>query len=175
MKFVMNGGLIIGTMDGANVEIAEEIGAHNMFVFGADVPEIAVFRKQLYEGRKDYIGSRLKRVFETIRNGTFGDVSMIHGLLYGLENGQDHYCVCLDFYPYIEAQDRVDATYRDYHKWTKMAIEGIAYSGKFSSDRTIQEYATDIWKIEPVSIPKPTNNPDARVRSFANLSETGAE
>jgi starch phosphorylase len=108
MKFVMNGCLIIGTMDGANVEIAEEIGAHNMFVFGASVSEVAVFRKQVFEGRRDYLGSRLKRVFDSIRGGTFGDVHVIHQLLYGLENGQDHYCVCLDFYPYIEAQNRVD-------------------------------------------------------------------
>jgi glycogen phosphorylase len=137
MKFIMNGSIIIGTMDGANVEIAEEIGAHNMFIFGALVPEVDQFRKQLYEGRRDYIGSRLKKVFDTIRNGTFGDVSVIHGMLYGMENGGDHYCTCLDFYPYITAQEKVDETYRDQRKWSKMAIEGIAYSGKFSSDRTI--------------------------------------
>jgi starch phosphorylase len=69
------------------------------------------------------------------------------------------------------AQDKVEETYRDYRKWTQMAIEGLAYSGKFSSDRTIQEYCTDIWKIDPVSIPKPSANPEARVRSFANLGE----
>jgi hypothetical protein len=92
-------------------------------------------------------------------------------MLYGIENGGDHYCVALDFYPYIAAQERVDETYKDYRKWTKMAIEGIAYSGKFSSDRTIQEYCRDIWRVEPVSIPKPTTNPNARVRSFANFSE----
>jgi len=103
MKFVMNGGLIIGTMDGANVEIAEEIGAHNMFVFGANVPEVDAFRHSIANGRKDYIGSRLKRVFEAIKSGTFGDLSLVHGMLYGRENGGDHYCVCLDFYPYIEA------------------------------------------------------------------------
>jgi len=171
MKFIMNGSIIIGTMDGANVEIAEEIGAHNMFIFGALVPEVDQFRKQLYEGRRDYIGSRLRKVFDTIRNGTFGDVSVIHGLLYSMENGGDHYCTCLDFYPYITAQEKVDETYRDQKKWCKMAIEGIAYSGKFSSDRTIQEYCQEIWKVSPVSIPKPTTNPNARVRSFANLAE----
>lgn len=171
MKFIMNGSIIIGTMDGANVEIAEEIGAHNMFIFGALVPEVEQFRKQVHEGRRDYIGSRLRRVFDVIRNGTFGDVSVIHGMLYSIENGGDYYCVCLDFYPYITAQEKVDETYRDYHKWSKMAIEGIAYSGKFSSDRTIQEYCQDIWKVSPVSIPKPTADPQARVRSFANLIE----
>lgn len=103
MKFVMNGSLIIGTMDGANVEIAEEIGAHNMFIFGANVPEVDKFRSEIHNGRRDYIGSRLRKVFDTIRNGTFGDVSVIHGMLYSIENGGDHYCTCLDFYPYITA------------------------------------------------------------------------
>ena len=170
MKFVMNGCLIIGTMDGANVEIAEEVGAQNMFVFGANVSEVDNFKKQILNGRRDYLGTRLKRVFDVIRSGTFGDLSCVHGMLYALENGGDHYCLCLDFYPYIEAQEIVDKTYSDYNKWTKMAIEGVAYSGKFSSDRTIQEYCKDIWRVEPVSIPKPTTNANARVRSFANLS-----
>ena len=137
MKFVMNGSLIIGTMDGANVEIAEEIGAKNMFVFGANVQEVENFKHQLQNGRRDYIGSRLRRVFDVIRNGTFGDLSCVHGMLYGLENGGDSYCLCLDFYPYIDAQEKVDATYKDYNLWTKMAIEGVAFCGKFSSDRTI--------------------------------------
>ncbi len=100
-------------MDGANVEIAEEIGNHNMFIFGALINEVSKFRKELHEGRRDYVGSRLRKVFDAIRNGTFGDVSVIHGVLYSLENGGDHYCVCLDFYPYITAQEKVDETYRD--------------------------------------------------------------
>lgn len=75
----------------------------------------------------------------------------------------------------MDAQERVDATYRDYSKWTQMAIEGVAYSGFFSSDRTIQEYCKDIWDVEPVSIPQPSLNPQTRVRSFANLAATGDE
>jgi len=125
----------------------------------------------MWEGYRDYLGSRLKRVFDVIRNGTFGDLSCMFGILNTLESGGDLYVVCHDFYPYLEAQQRVDETYKDYKRWTKMAIEGIAHSGKFSSDRTISEYCRDIWKVEPVSIPKPTSNPNARVRSFANLSE----
>jgi starch phosphorylase len=77
--------------------------------------------------------------------------------------------VCFDFYSYIDAQNKVDETYRDYNKWTKMAIEGLAKSGKFSSDRTISEYCTEIWDIEAVPIPHPTTDPTARQRSFANL------
>ncbi len=82
--------------------------------------------------------------------------------------------MCFDFYPYLDAQARVDETYKNYRRWTKMSIEGVARSAKFSSDRTISEYCKDIWKIEPVPIPKPTLNPNARVRSFANLQEAEA-
>merc|ERR1711957_1002883 len=77
MKFVMNGGLIIGTMDGANVEIAEEIGEKNMFIFGERVDGVNKIRKALYEGQRDYVGSRLQKVFNTINDGFFGDVSII--------------------------------------------------------------------------------------------------
>jgi starch phosphorylase len=171
MKFVMNGGLIIGTMDGANVEIAEEIGEKNMFIFGERVDGVNKIRKQLYEGKRDYLGAKLKRVFETIKSGFFGDTQIIHPILDGLSDGGDHYITCFDFYSYIEAQNVVDATYRDYKKWTQMAIEGIAFSGKFSSDRTISEYCNEIWDIEPVPVPHPSTNPQARTRSFANLAE----
>ena len=78
MKFVMNGGLIIGTMDGANVEIAEEIGEKNMFIFGERVDGVNRIRKELYEGKKGYAGGRLKRVFDTIKSGYFGDTHIIH-------------------------------------------------------------------------------------------------
>jgi len=172
MKFVMNGGLIIGTMDGANVEIAEEIGEKNMFIFGERVEGVNKIRKELWDGKKDYLGSKLKRVFETVKSGFFGDTQIIHPILDGLSGGGDHYITCFDFYTYIDAQNVVDATYRDYRKWTQMAIEGIAFSGKFSSDRTISEYCNEIWDIEPVPVPHPSTNPQARTRSFANLPDT---
>lgn len=140
MKFVMNGGLIIGTLDGANVEIAKEIGEENMFIFGEEVDGVNKIRKELHEGKKNYIGGRLKRVFDTITSGFFGDTSMCHHILTDLTEGRDHYITAFDFYPYIDANDKVDETYRDYAKWTKMAINGIAMSGFFSSDRTISEY-----------------------------------
>ena len=81
MKFVMNGGLIIGTMDGANVEIAEEIGTESMFIFGEDVEGVRRCQKAMYEGRRDYVGGRLKRVFDTIKSGFFGDTGVIHPIL----------------------------------------------------------------------------------------------
>lgn len=88
-------------------------------------------------GKKDYVGSRLTKVFSSIRGGMFGDLSCVGGMIFNIENGNDFYIVCHDFYPYIAAQEKVDETYRNQKLWCKMAIEGIAYSGKFSSDRTI--------------------------------------
>jgi starch phosphorylase len=103
MKFVMNGCLIIGTMDGANVEIAEEIGEENMFIFGERVEGVNKIRKELAEGKKDYVGSRLIKVFTAIKSGLFGDVSVIHDYVDSLCGGNDHYITCFDFYSYIEA------------------------------------------------------------------------
>lgn len=170
MKFVMNGCLIIGTMDGANVEISEECGTENMFIFGKNVQEVGEEKRKMHEGHRDYVGSRLKRVFDTIRSGMFGgDTGAFCNMIDSLVNGQDQYLVCHDFYSYVDAQDRVDATYRDQALWNRMAIECVAKSGKFSSDRTIKQYCEEIWKIDPVSIPHPSQDPKARVRSFANL------
>ena len=115
MKFVMNGCLIIGTMDGANVEIAEEIGKENMFIFGKNVAEVDRARHEMYElHKRDYIGGRLARVFETIKSGRFGgNTQAFVNLIQALEGGRDHYLVCHDFYSYMEAQERVDKAYRD--------------------------------------------------------------
>lgn len=148
MKFVMNGCLIIGTMDGANVEIAEEIGVDNMFIFGKNVAQVSEAKKLMYEGDRSYVGSRLGRVYETIKSGSFGGntQAFIH-MIDNLINGNDNYLVSHDFYSYVEAQERVDAAYKDQAKWCRMAIEGIARSGKFSSDRTISEYADQIWNV----------------------------
>lgn len=103
MKFVMNGGLIIGTMDGANVEIAEKIGEENMFIFGELVDGVDRIRKELYEGKKPKLGARLKRVFDTVTSGFFGDTQMVHHILTDLEEGRDHYITCFDFYSYVDA------------------------------------------------------------------------
>ena len=135
--------MIIGTMDGANVEIAEEIGVENMFIFGKNVAEVSEAKRLMYEGDRSYVGGRLGRVYETIKTGTFGgNTQAFINLIDSLINGGDNYLVSHDFYSYMEAQERVDVAYRDQNKWCRMAIEGIAKSGKFSSDRTISEYAT---------------------------------
>ncbi len=126
MKFAMNGSLIIGTMDGANVEIAEEIGnvtilyqgRENMFTFGSDVKEVKEKRsqvimgkelnKQMYDhNKKDYVGGRLKQVIEAIYSGQFGNLSQIHPMLQQITQGNDFYLVCWDFHPYLRAQQEV--------------------------------------------------------------------
>ena len=122
------------------------------------------------EGRRDYIGSSLKAVFDAIFNGFFGDMTRIHEYLGGLMEGGDYYINCSDFHSYCEEQAKVDECYRNYKKWSIMAINGIAKSGKFSSDRTISEYAHYIWDVEPCPVPHPTTSPNMRVRSFANLA-----
>ena len=169
MKFVMNGGLIIGTMDGANVEICEEIGESNMFIFGEKVDGVTKCRQQMNDGFRDYLGQELQRVFKYIRDGCLGDVNIILPILDALQNGGDHYITCFDFYSYMQAQNKVDLTYRDYNKWTEMAILSIARSGKFSSDRTISQYCEEIWKISAVPTPHPSTSANTRTRSFANL------
>jgi len=176
MKFVMNGCLIIGTMDGANVEIAEEVGEENMFVFGMNVDEVREAGAKMRSGFRDYVGSRLGRVYDTIKSGTFGgDTYAFQNMINNLTNGGDHYLVSHDFYSYLEAQDKVDETYKDQKKWNAMAIQNVAQSGKFSSDRTIMDYCKEIWQIEPVSIPHPSKDPKTRVRSFANLPTLDGE
>lgn len=103
MKFVMNGCLIIGTMDGANVEIAEEIGDENMFIFGERVDGVNKIRKDMAEGKRGYVGTRLQMVFDSIKDGEFGDCDIVFPILDGLADGGDHYITCFDFYSYIEA------------------------------------------------------------------------
>jgi len=103
MKFVMNGGLIIGTMDGANVEIAQEIGTDNMFIFGEDVAGVNKIRNELKEGKTDYVGTRLLKVFDSIKDGTFGDCTIIHDMIETVSSGGDFYITCFDFYTYLEA------------------------------------------------------------------------
>ena len=118
MKFVMNGCLIIGTMDGANVEIAEEVGHENMFVFGMNVDAVNHELQKMRGGYRGYVGGRLARVFETIKSGTFGgDTFAFQNLINSLCNGGDNYLVCHDFYSYLEAQEKVDNTYKDQIKW----------------------------------------------------------
>jgi len=150
MKFMLNGGLTIGTLDGANVEMAEEMGMDNIFIFGMTVEDVDVV-KESYDGKLYYDDiPELKQVLDMISAGffshgnkdTFKDI--VDNLLY-----HDRFLTLADFASYINTQDLVSKTYTDTALWAKMAIHNIASSGKFSSDRTISEYAKDIWGVKP--------------------------
>ncbi|XP_075656603.1 alpha-1,4 glucan phosphorylase L-2 isozyme, chloroplastic/amyloplastic-like isoform X2 [Castanea sativa] len=153
MKFAMNGCIQIGTLDGANVEIRQEVGEDNFFLFGAQAHEIAGLRKERTEG-KFVPDPRFEEVKAFVRSGVFGPYNYeeLMGSLEGNEGygRADYFLVGKDFPSYIECQEKVDEAYRDQKRWTKMSILNTAGSFKFSSDRTIHEYARDIWGIEPV-------------------------
>ena len=155
MKFVMTGSIILGTSDGANIEIAEEIGENNIFLFGKKVDEVAQIREELKNGKRNYISDNLKECFDALYLNKFGDTNFIHDYLNGLKNGGDYYCTCHDFEEYIKIQEKVDKEYQDKEKWDNICFENICHMGFFSSDRCVQNYANDIWKIKPIEVPKP--------------------
>jgi starch phosphorylase len=160
MKFAMNGALTIGTLDGANIEIKEEVGDDNIFIFGLTAEEVERSRGN-YDPRSYYQrDDEIRRAIDLIRNDFFsltepGIFRPITATL--LEHG-DYYMHLADLRSFADAQARVEAAYRDQETWTEKAILNIARTGKFSSDRTIAEYNQDIWKAEPVDIAPPGNN-----------------
>lgn len=156
MKFSMNGCILIGTLDGANVEIRQEVGENNFFLFGARADEISGLRKERAEG-KFVPDPRFEEVKAFVRTGVFGPYNY-EELIGSLEGNEgygraDYFLIGKDFPSYIECQEKVDEAYRDQKKWTKMSILNTAGSFKFSSDRTIHQYARDIWMIEPIALP----------------------
>jgi starch phosphorylase len=154
MKFSMNGALTIGTLDGANIEIREEVGAENFFLFGLSAEEVYGLQARGYRPMDYYNGNQgLRDVIDLIRSGFFsrGDGELFRPLIDGLLY-HDPYLLLADFQSYMECQDKVAAVYRDTERWTRMSILNTARSGKFSSDRTIGEYCADIWRVKPVPI-----------------------
>ena len=146
----MNGCLLIGTLDGANVEIRDCVGAENFFLFGAYAHDITRLRAERAAG-KFVPDKRFTETMEYVKSGVFGDFSELLGSLEGNEGfGRgDYFLVGADFPSYIDAQAAVDAMYADQAKWTKASILSTAGSGQFSSDRTIKQYADEIWRIAP--------------------------
>jgi starch phosphorylase len=156
MKFMMNGALTIGTLDGANIEIREEAGAENFFLFGHTTEEVEALKRSGYRPMDRYLGDpELKATLDLIGNGFFarGDRDLFQPLINNLLHG-DPYLLLADFSAYVQCQNQVGAAYADPARWTRMSILNTARSGKFSSDRSIAEYATDIWKTPPVPIIK---------------------
>ena len=155
MKFQMNGSLIIGTMDGANIEIAEESGKENLFIFGVLEDEVPQLRKDRV---KDGFPTdpEFDYVLDMIGNGTFGDkeyFKVVSDDIGNMKVGNDWFLVAPDFRSYLEAQEEADKVYKDQDEWTRRSILYTAGSAKFSSDRTIAQYAEEIWKIEPIPVP----------------------
>lgn len=153
MKFALNGALTIGTMDGANVEMSEEIGEDNMFIFGLTVDKVAELRRSGYNPSDIYhANAELKLVIDQIRDGYFNPErpDLYHAIIHALMNEGDYFLVLADYADYLRAQTEVERIYADVDTWNKMAILNVARVGKFSSDRTIADYAREIWKVEPV-------------------------
>jgi starch phosphorylase len=154
MKFSMNGALTIGTLDGANVEIRDEVGAENFFLFGLASEEVDRTLAAGYRPGDIYNSNpELKGVLDLISSGMFshGDRSVFQPLIDNLLQ-HDPYLLLADYAPYIACQERVSIAYRDTAQWTRMSILNVARMGKFSSDRTISEYCRDIWKVKPTPV-----------------------
>ena len=171
MKFMLNGALTIGTMDGANVEIVEEVGEENAFIFGLSSDEVIN-----YENNGGYDPTEIfnndpdvRKVLMQLINGTYApnDPDLFRPLYNSLLNTlstsrADTYFILKDFKSYAAAQEKVEAAYRNEKGWAKSAILNVACSGKFTSDRTIQEYVDDIWKLDKVVIPKQKAEPEKK-------------
>ena len=152
MKFMINGALTLGTFDGANVEINQEVGDENMFLFGMRTADVATLRPTYrsvdYAKKDPEIALALdmirRNVFSLLKPGLFDPI------LRSLLEYNDYYMLLADLRSYSDAQDRVDAAYRDPARWNRMSLINIARSGRFSSDRAVMEYADKIWNVKPV-------------------------
>jgi len=155
MKFALNGALTIGTLDGANIEIMEEVGRDNIFIFGMTAEEVADLKRKGYNPREYYNRNlELQKVLDMISGGFFspGDPNLFKPLVDSLLNQGDNYLLLADYASYVACQEEVSRLYRDQEEWTRRAILNTAGMGKFSSDRTIAEYAQDIWGVSTVEI-----------------------
>jgi starch phosphorylase len=151
MKMMLNGAVTIGTLDGANVEILEEVGAENIFIFGLKTDEVEQRRGSYNPWDVYNSDEEIRRAFMLIEKDFFSllEPGIFKPLVLSLLQGGDHYMLLADMRDYIQTQDRVDAAYRDVEVWDRMAILNVARAGKFSSDRAIREYASEIWHLEP--------------------------
>jgi starch phosphorylase len=154
MKFTMNGALTIGTLDGANVEIREEVGEENFFLFGLTVEDVMETKSRGYSPRTYYeSNASLRETIDLIASGHFskGDGNLFRPLVDSLLN-HDEYMLFADYQSYVDCQDRVSKAFRDQEHWTRMSILNTARSGKFSSDRSIRDYCERIWKVKSVKV-----------------------
>jgi starch phosphorylase len=152
MKFMMNGAVTIGTLDGANVEIREAVGADNFFLFGHTVEEIEALRGQydpqaIINGDPDF-----RRVMDLLESGHFNhfEPGIFNAIIQSIREPADPWMTAADFRGFVDAQQRAEETYRDVDRWTRMSILNTACSGRFSTDRTMRDYNDDIWHLEPI-------------------------
>ncbi|MGM3160993.1 glycogen phosphorylase [Dickeya undicola] len=155
MKFALNGALTIGTLDGANVEMRERVGDENIFIFGNTTEQVEELRRNGYNPREFYNqDEELHRVLTQIATGVFSpdEPGRYADLFDSLVSFGDHYQLLADYRSYVDTHDKVDDVYRDEDEWTRRTLHNIANMGYFSADRTIQEYADDIWHIKPIRL-----------------------
>jgi starch phosphorylase len=156
MKFALNGALTIGTLDGANIEILEEVGRENIFIFGLNSDEVVRLHGEGYQPRDYYEkNEELREVIDMIEGDYFNpdEPGIFGGLVQELLE-RDFFCVLADFASYVQKQQEVETVYRDFDEWNRRSILNVARIGKFSSDRSIREYNRQIWNVEPVEIPE---------------------
>jgi starch phosphorylase len=161
MKMMLNGAVTLGTMDGANVEIVNEVGEENAFIFGLSSQEVMDFEKNGGYNPMDiyHNNPNVKKVLDMLVDGTFSKDKELFRPLYNCllntnnSSKADQYFILKDFEAYLEAQRRISEAYADKKRWAKMALLNTACCGKFSSDRTIQEYVDEVWKLDKVELP----------------------
>jgi starch phosphorylase len=155
MKFALNGALTIGTMDGANIEICEEVGEENMFIFGLTADQVRELKSNGYSPREHYEKSpRLKAVMDLILGDRLcpEEPGLYRPIIDSVLYGEDRYMIMADFDSYVDTHERAVRTYRDKEAWTRKAVLNVAGMGKFSSDRTIRQYTDEIWRATPVEV-----------------------
>jgi starch phosphorylase len=153
MKMALNGSLIIGTLDGANIEIREQVGEDNIFIFGLNAEQAAKLRRDGYDPRYYYNANpELKQVLDMIASGFFSSDSpdRFKPIIDSLMNEGDRYLLLADYESYVACQEHIDELYKNKHEWIRRAILNVAMMGKFSSDRVVREYAEKVWNVRPV-------------------------
>ena len=153
MKFAMNGALTIGTLDGANIEMKDEVGSDNIFIFGLTAEEVVSLQAKGYNPWDIYYSNaELKRALNMIAGGYFspGAPDLFRPVFDALLRGGDHFLLLADYASYIACQERIDELFKNPEEWTRRAILNVAGMGKFSSDRAIREYAEKIWNVKAV-------------------------
>lgn len=154
MKFMMNGAVTIGTLDGANVEILDAVGEENFFRFGLTVDEVDACRRGYSPSAIIAADARLRRIFDAFDSGVFdaGEPELIRSVIDAARSPHDSWLTVADLPDYLDTQKRVEACWRDKARWTRMSILNTAHSARFSTDRTMQEYNRDIWRLQPITL-----------------------